>query len=312
MIVFLFPGQNSRYPGMIARFATLRPQCAALLERASETLHRNLAAHFDPANSSQFDHNRDVQLGVFLASHMMLAALHAEGLSAPLSLGLSLGEYNHLVHIGALDFDSALRLLVARGDAYDTSPPGAMASIAPLPLSELAPVAASVGAAVALCNTPTQNVISGTRPAIDAALHILDDQHFVQGVLIDQRLPMHSPLFDNVATLFRPALAAAPWQTPLLPYLPNCRGSFLPNPSPSDFVDCLSRHLHQPVLWRQSVESAAAAAGPSPLFVEVGPRGVLSSMLGRRWLDLQRFRTDHDDHLQSRFDFTVQEILRLG
>ncbi len=46
---------------------------------------------------------------MFVANHMMLSLLQAEGVDAELSLGLSLGEYNHLVHIGALELPEAPR-----------------------------------------------------------------------------------------------------------------------------------------------------------------------------------------------------------
>jgi len=45
------------------------------------------------------------------------------------SLGLSLGEYSHLVHIGALELDDALRLVDERGRCYDEAPPGTMATV---------------------------------------------------------------------------------------------------------------------------------------------------------------------------------------
>src|SRR5437773_1861170 len=107
----MFPGQNSRYPEMISRLQELLPFCGNLLEEASDVVSRNLQTHFQPENSNMFALNRDVQLGVFLANHILLRALEMEGVNADASAGLSLGEYNHLVHIGALRFDDAIRLL---------------------------------------------------------------------------------------------------------------------------------------------------------------------------------------------------------
>ena len=103
--VFMFPGQSSRYPDMFERLASQAPeQTREVLGLASEILERDLAAHYRADNPAIFASNCDVQLGVFLASHVHLVAAERAGLRARLSLGLSLGEYNHLVHIGALDF----------------------------------------------------------------------------------------------------------------------------------------------------------------------------------------------------------------
>ena len=65
---------------------------------------------------------------VFLATQMYLAALQAEGLQPIASLGLSLGEYSHLVDIGALDLEDALDLVNERGRCYDEAPAGVMGS----------------------------------------------------------------------------------------------------------------------------------------------------------------------------------------
>src|ERR1700683_924554 len=169
-LVFMFPGQNSRYPGMIAKVAALHPATGRLLDRVSDILGRNLRYHFRVENQHQFARNRDVQVGVFLASHMLLCSLQREGVDTEWSLGLSLGEYNHLVHIGALRFEDALPLLEARGDAYDETPRGAMASVFPIELHALqaATAAASVPGvcSIALHNSPRQHVLSGERDSI--------------------------------------------------------------------------------------------------------------------------------------------------
>lgn len=64
---------------------------------------------------------------------MHLAALEAAGVTAAASLGLSLGEYAHLVHIGALDVAAAVRLVAARGALYEAGPPGRWPASSPCP-----------------------------------------------------------------------------------------------------------------------------------------------------------------------------------
>ena len=67
--------------------------------------------------SARLETNRDVQIVVFLASQMYLAGLCAEGVDAVASMGLSLGEFSHLVHIGALDL--AAEILILRQGIFD-------------------------------------------------------------------------------------------------------------------------------------------------------------------------------------------------
>ncbi|MCC6523244.1 MAG: ACP S-malonyltransferase [Polyangiaceae bacterium] len=297
--VFLFPGQSSRYPGMFERLFERAPEEArTAVGVASEVLGRDLRAHYHPSNEGAFLTNRDVQLAVFIANHIYKCALERAGVRADYSLGLSLGEYNHLVHIGAIDFDDAVELIDARGAAYDAGPEGVMVSVFPLPVDELEPVLAAARAHgplfVANLNSPTQNVIAGSRAAVEAAVAALEEEHGCSCVLIEQRIPMHSPTFRPTADLFRPALERAPWRRPELPYLPNVIGRFEDDARPERIVEHLTRHVYSPVYWRASIDYVGELV-PDAAFIEVGPRAVLYNLLSRSWRKNRRFKTDHGD-----------------
>jgi [acyl-carrier-protein] S-malonyltransferase len=309
----MFPGQSSRYPEMIERLTEWAAEDAReVLDAASATLGRNLASHYRAANPDIFATNRDVQVGVFLANHIHLCALERAGVRAGLSLGLSLGEYNHLVHAGAIAFLPALSLVDARGAAYDAGPEGAMASVFPLPLEELREVVARASAQgpleIANLNSPTQNVISGSRAAVDAAAAILDEEG-VECRLIEPRVPMHASMFAPAAAAFRPALQRAPFRTPRLPYLPNVLGRFEEVPTPDRIVDLLARHVAQPVLFRASID-LLVERHPDAAFVEVGPRGVLYNLLNKKWISRPRYKTDAAEDPGRAFEATVRELGR--
>ena len=128
-VVWLFPGQSSWKSNMLQAAASLDESAAALLRDACNVLGRELL-HDDEAPKPRS--NRDVQVGVFVATMMHLVALESHGARATGSLGLSLGEYAHLVHIGALEFADALQLVDARGALYDRGPAGMMAAVFPM------------------------------------------------------------------------------------------------------------------------------------------------------------------------------------
>lgn len=242
--------------------------------------------------------NRDIQIAVFLTTQMHLAALRAEGIDAPQSVGLSLGEYSHLVHISALTFEEALALVVARGEAYDTSPPGIMVTVLG-PDSEqvedgVARARAHGSAFVSNYNAPTQHVIAGERSAVEWAAAWLEDECGAHAIETESRVPMHSPLLEEVAARFRPHLERARWQRPRGSYVPNVTARPNANAAPVDFVEHLTAHVTQPVRWRQSIETMAAQ-DPDATFVEVGPGQVLHNMLARRWLTVRRACTDSRD-----------------
>jgi [acyl-carrier-protein] S-malonyltransferase len=296
-LVFMFPGQSSRYPGMLDKLARLHPRAAEVLAHAEDGLGRDLRSHYSEDNPGAFDRNVDVQLGVFIANHMMLTILQAEGVDAELSLGLSLGEYNHLTHIGAIDFADALKVVKARGEAYDAGPRGWMASVQPLDLETLEQVVESVRAQdlgvleIVNLNSPRQHVLSGDQAAVEAAVALLEDEHYVVPTIIERQVPMHSSRFAPVGEALRPHLRRARFRAARRPYLPNRLGSPVPSASQEEFVALLADHVHTPVLWRRSIDHVIAAH-PDAVLVEVGPRQVLFNLLDRKWISRPRFCTD--------------------
>lgn len=284
--VLLFPGQSSRYPDMIERIVRTDPPSAAILAEASAILGRDLATHFRSDNHDVFARNRDVQVGVFLANHLHLRALEAAGVDAEWSLGLSLGEYNHLVHIGALDFEAALALVAARGELYDGAQGGLMVSVFPIDAATVESTIARLGlgarVGIGLYNSPRQQVLSGERAAVERVVSALVDDSLIEAVPIEPRIPMHADVFAAYGERLAAVLDRTPFARPRLPYVPNSRGAVLLQPSVADIRTCLTEHVSRPVRWQASIESIAAAV-PAPRFVEVGPRQVLSNLFGRGW-----------------------------
>jgi malonyl CoA-acyl carrier protein transacylase len=127
-------------------------------------------------------------------------------------------------------------------------------------------------------------------------------------VVIEQRIPMHASIFRPVVELLGPALERAPWRSPQRRYLPNVLARFELDPTPERFVELLSRHAYQSVLWRDSIDYLTNLY-PDIAFVEVGPRAVLFNLLSRKWLSCPRYKTDAVDG-SGAFDAVVRELAR--
>jgi [acyl-carrier-protein] S-malonyltransferase len=294
-VAFLFPGQNSRYPSMLDRLVAGSRENLRWVQRASDALGRDLARHYQAGNPAIFARNRDVQIGVFLANHLHWQTLERAGVRAERSAGLSLGEYNHLVHIGALAFEDAVTLLDGRGAAYENGPSGRMTAVFPAGFDEIQALLTDLGfgdrVGVAMINSPRQVVLAGDREAVDTAAARAEDAFSADSVVIDDAVPMHSPLFRSVADAFRPALESVRWRVPTCPYVSNVSGRIETNPTPHLFVDLLSRHVCSTVRWRECID-AILAEGRRTTLVEVGPKSVLSGLLSRKWCSAPRYATD--------------------
>lgn len=304
--VLMFPGQSSAYPAMIARARELGEAAEDVACRVAAVLGEDASRYLEP-RGARLDTNRDVQIAVFVATQMHLAALEAAGVDADVSVGLSLGEYSHLVHIGALSFDDCLHLICERGTAYDASPLGFMIAVLAVThdvIDEVLVEARAHGVAViSNYNAPTQHVIAGEPSAVTWAAKRLEDEHAAHTVVIERRVAMHTPLLAKARAAFRPHLERTAWGPVTRPYVPNVLGTRLASPTAADFVEHLSAHVTDPVRWQDTLEGIAASA-PDAVFVEVGPGGVLGNMLGKRWLPLRRTRTDAPDDEQPGTHFT--------
>jgi len=294
-IVYMFPGQNSRSTEMIDRLRQWSG-CDRILQDASDVLRRDVRSHYCSGNLQMFSHNRDVQIAVFLAAYILSEWLATEGIRPDASLGLSLGEYNHLVDIGALSFASALRLLDARGQAYENGPRGLMVSVFPCDVEQ---VKEALGAAadISIELSAKHFVIGGETAAVQAAAARLEEEAFVEARVIDTALPMHSRLFRPVADVLREVLEKTDWMPARKAYLPNVDGAFLIDARPEDFVDRLYRHVFNTVQWARSV-AAIVNRYPDAVLVEVGPGRILYNLVSREYRHMRCFCVDDPESIR--------------
>lgn len=298
---------------MLSKLSALAPHLPELLSQASALVGRDLVS----INESQdpYSCNRDIQVSVFLANLLCQQALESRGLQAKFSLGLSLGQYNHLVHIGALPWQEALLLVEARGRAYDEGPSGAMASVQPVSLDALEEM---LGERCGLpgCdgdleivnrNSPRQQVIAGEAHAVLRACEYLEQEHYIQPIIIERKIPMHATRFAPVADALKPALEAAPFTCPSRPLLCNTDAQICHEPSPEELRRRLALHVHSPVLWQKSVETLLETL-PDAVMVEVGPMGVLSGLLHRKWVKVQKYKCDVKEELPAHFEALTQSL----
>jgi [acyl-carrier-protein] S-malonyltransferase len=282
-LVLLFGGQSSRDEEMFDRLEAAHAAIGgAARARAAEILDG------DPAD---FSTNRTVQVSVMAATLGWLEVVNGAGLASEASGGLSLGEFAHLVDIEAITPEACLALVARRGDLYDDGPDGAMAAIFPASWGDLAPlvdrVADAHGGPTALApavfNSPTQTVVGGSHLAVGELIAAAEEELYARGIVVESRIPMHTPRFEPVVEPFQDVLRDTPWTgKSRIPYRPNVTAVASDATAPAFLRACLARHVCEPVRWRASVDAIAAEL-PDAVFLETGPRTVLRDLMKRRW-----------------------------
>jgi acyl transferase domain-containing protein/NAD(P)H-dependent flavin oxidoreductase YrpB (nitropropane dioxygenase family) len=293
-VAFLFPGQGSQYPGMLADLFIAFPRLRRLLEPLAD---RDLVpVMFPPAAFGRDDADaqraaltdtRAAQptLGVAgLAVHELLSNL---GIRPDLAGGHSYGELVALAVAGALDPADLVAVSAARAAAILAAAgddPGAMAAVSATAGAVEAALegvsgndAGLTGVRIANHNAPNQVVISGPTAAVEAAVRHLGDAG-----LAAKRIPVacafHSSVVAGAAHTLRAELNQRHLGSPSIPVWSNTTA--LPYPDDPDAVrELLAGQVALPVRFVDEVEAMYAAG--ARVFVEAGPSRVLTGLVGK-------------------------------
>ncbi len=301
-IAFLFPGQGSQYPHMLRDLALQFPQVLACFEQANHVLRdvlpRPLGDYIFPipaytedeaqAHQQALTATRVAQPALGAAGLALSRLFKAFGVRPDVAAGHSYGELVALCEAGVISDRDLLILSEARGQfmAEATGPDsGTMAAIAAgreavlTGLASIPTLQRGPGQALTLANlnSPQQTVISGPRAEVELAV-----QHFQSQGIRAQVLPVacafHSPLVAPASERLEQFLKTIEFRPPALEVFSNDTGQPYPS-QPEAIRGALSEHLIRPVEFQREVEAMYEAG--ARLFVEVGPRNVLSGLVSQ-------------------------------
>jgi [acyl-carrier-protein] S-malonyltransferase len=276
-IAWVFPGQGSQKVGMAAAVLEL-PGASERFAAASELLDRDLlaiCAGDAEGELSDLNDTRNTQPALFVIESLLVDALRAQGRSADLVAGHSLGELVALYAAGVFDVSTGLRLMKTRSELMAGAGGGAMTAVMGFDRGELEQlVAANEGVVIANDNSSAQVVLSGTPEAVAA----------VSGQLTCKRaIPLavsgafHSPFMAQAAAAFATELEAIPFADAAIPVLSNTDPS--PETSGAALKARLRNQMTTGVRWRETMERLSGEGIATA--VEIGPGAVLSGLIKR-------------------------------
>ncbi len=282
----LFPGQGSQFVGMAVDLVEAHAVARARFDAASSCLGQDLFAICSEGPPARLNSTDISQPAIFTASMAVLAVLEQSGgshlLQSCATAGLSLGEYSALVFAGAMSFEDALEVVVARGSAMQQAceaVEGTMTSILGLDLAAVKE-ALSEGqrlgvVAIANVNTETQIVISGERAAVEKAAQVAMELGARRTVELEVAGAFHSPLMADATAKLEPLLEQVQIRVPEVPFYPNVLAQQVSDPV--QIRDCLLKQVESSVLWAPTI-AALVAAGLDEV-IEPGPGRVIAGLL---------------------------------
>lgn len=286
-IAFVFPGQGAQTIGMGAELAKSYPAAKAVFEEVDAALGQNLSQIIWDGDIETLTLTENAQPALMATSMAAFRALEAEGIGierAAFVAGHSLGEYAALCAAGSLSISDAAKLLRIRGQAMQSAVPvgdGAMAALLGLSFEQAAKIAQNAAQGeicqVANENDPAQNVVSGSKAAVERAVDLAKEAGAKRALMLPVSAPFHCTLMAPAAAEMARALSEVDIADPKLPVVANVLAAGVGNASliRSLLVDQVTGRVR----WRTSVEWMVEQGVTE--FWEIGAGKALSGMIRR-------------------------------
>jgi len=279
---------------MLGEWCDGHPAATELFSRGSAILGYDLAAVCGHGPADKLTAAAVSQPAILVTSLAALEVLKVRDPSlvsrASITAGLSLGEYTALVFAGAIDFDSAVRLVDIRGRAMqecagqrgaDGATAGGMVAVLGMERDRLASLCNEcrgndvLEVANVLC--PGNIVVSGSA----AACRRLEEAATAAGAMKCVRLEVagafHTVLMQEAVDRLGAALAETTIRSPRIPVVSNVDAR--PHADPVEIRSLLSRQVCGVVEWHASMDYVLSTGVRT--LCEVGPGRVLRGLLKR-------------------------------
>ncbi|WP_160163302.1 type I polyketide synthase, partial [Nitrolancea hollandica] len=299
-LAFLFPGEGSQYPNMLADLCLHFPEVRECFDRSDRICAGNSRGYglsdivFPRPSFSdeqrQWAETRLMQMdsaveAVLTGNLAMYALLKRLGLRPDVLVGHSTGEYSAMIAAGILDLDTEERLTsfsrslnrYYQDSIAQDGVPRAMLLAIGADREQVAAIAREAGGEiyVAMDNCPHQAILVGTREAAERALEIVRREGLIYEQLAFDRA-YHTQLFAPYADHLHQIMAQVPIRQPRVPIYSCTTAATYPT-DPAGIRSLIVEHWARPVEFRHTIETLYKEG--VRVFVEAGARGNLSAFV---------------------------------
>lgn len=270
---FIFPGQGAQAVGMGKDFYDNFDTARKLFEEADDALGYSISKMCFEGSEEDLKLTANTQPAILVVSVIVNELLKAEGVTADIAGGHSLGEYSALVAAGTLKLADAVVLVHKRGQFMQEAVPvgeGAMAAIIGLDDATIIKICAEsseLGEVQAVnFNCPGQTVIAGKIRGVEAAVEKLKSAGAKKAVILPVSAPFHSTLMAPAAKKLAVELDKVEIFDPVFPIASNFTGEL--ETSAAEIKRNLIAQADNPVKWIACVEAMKNYG--AEIFIECG------------------------------------------
>ncbi|MDI6755062.1 MAG: ACP S-malonyltransferase [Thermodesulfobacteriota bacterium] len=314
-IALIFPGQGSQYYGMGGDLYENFPASRTVFDRANKILGYNLChLCFDKDEKRSLekfktwlenvgdrlhlefigrlgtrilDQTRYSQPAIFTASVACYEAfrelLKERGLALDfyVTAGHSLGEYAALYAAGAIDLETGVRLVKARGEfmqscGEEIGNAGLLSILSREKIGDIEVICKSSKTYTALYNTDFQIVVGGYDENLKNAKRVAE-QMGLKAIPLKVSGPFHTYLMKPAAEKMETFIKKMDLRLARRPIIANTSAQGIVDPR--HITEELVNQIHNPILWKSCVDKMIASG--VELFIEIGPGKVLTGMISK-------------------------------
>ena len=209
----VFSGQGSQFVGMGNDFFNQFDSTKDRFNAANDLLGYSISDICFEGPEDTLNQTQYTQVAIFIVSACIMDAITPYHLPIKTIAGHSLGEITAYYAAKVIDFDTALRIVIKRGELMGKAAQnsdGSMAAIIGLDESTIVQTLSSIdGVDIANYNSPVQFVISGESNAVSMATKALDSAGAKRVVALPVSGAFHSPLMASAVPEFSEFLSSA-------------------------------------------------------------------------------------------------------
>lgn len=302
---FIFPGQGAQTVGMGKDFYDNFDMARKLFDEADDALGYSISKMCFEGSEDDLKLTANTQPAILVVSVIVNELLKAEGVTAEIGGGHSLGEYSALVAAGSLKFADAVILVHKRGKFMQEAVPvgeGAMAAIIGLDdvtIIKICAEASEFGEVQAVnFNCPGQTVIAGKIRGVEAAVEKLKSAGAKKAVILPVSAPFHSTLMAPAAQKLAVELDKVDLHDAAFPIAANFTGKL--ETSAAEIKNNLVAQADNPVKWIACVEAMKNYG--AEIFVECGVGKTLCGFNRRIDKKIQSLNVEDMDSFKKALD----------
>lgn len=297
-IAFVFPGQGSQYVMMGLEFFRKYETAAKIFKQAESVLDRPVLRLCFEGPPEELAKTENAQVSIFLVDYIAGHLLIENGVEPAALAGHSLGEYAAVAISGALDFETALKLVEHRAESMSLAAknnPGQMWAIIGLSAEAVVEaLAAYKKYSVANYNCPGQIIISGEGTNFTELESALTAAGAKKIIALKVSGAFHSPAMAEAENEMAEILSSTRFMPAAVPIYSNVNAQ--PVSDPEKIRENLAKQICGSVRWDESIRMMISDG--ISIFVEAGPDTILSGLIKRIDPDVTLFHTENPASLK--------------